>query len=224
VNVSGLAALPQLSAGKFSVQLATQLEVRDPVQAPSTPPSMTRVPQQTVPVAHWSVPLLPVQSRGSAGRVHVAAQLSAFVPRLKQHWSPAGHGPCPPSLDRHIGAAQTPAPLHATAQGAPVSCHAPAALQDWGCRGPLHCICPGAHDPVQVPLTQVWLLQADATTQVPVALHVSGWLPAVQLVDPAAHTPVHAPATHVVLEHAFPLFCHVPPEPQSCGCWPLHCT
>jgi hypothetical protein len=41
---------------------------------------------------------------------------------------------------------------------------------------PEHVVCPGAHTPVHEPLTQVWLLQAVPTVQVPAVLHVSGWL------------------------------------------------
>ncbi len=56
------------------------------------------------------------------------------------------------------------------------------------------------------------------------APQVSGWLAGVQAVEPDAHTPVQEPATQVELVQAFPLFCQVPPDPQFCGCWPLHCV
>jgi hypothetical protein len=61
----------------------------------------------------------------------------------------------PPSLDRHDGAVQIPAPVHATEHGDDVVCHAPAGLHVWGCRGPEHCISFGAQTPVHVPLMQV---------------------------------------------------------------------
>jgi hypothetical protein len=47
---------------------------------------------------------------------------------------------------------------------------------------PLQVFWPGAHEPVHVPPTQVWLLHAVPTVQVPEALQVSGWLLTEQLV------------------------------------------
>jgi hypothetical protein len=102
----------------------------------------------------------------------------------------------------HTGALQTPAPLQARAQGEPVFCQAPLESQVWGCSGPLHCVCPTAHTPVQLPPTQVWLLHSAPTTQLPELLHVSGSFFVVQPVEPEAQTPVHAPPTHVVPLHA----------------------
>jgi hypothetical protein len=59
--------------------------------------------------------------------------------------------------------------------------HAPAAVQV--CTPlPEHCVAPGAHTPVHVPLTHVWLVHAVPTVHVPVALQVSGWLEPEQLV------------------------------------------
>jgi hypothetical protein len=70
---------PQLEpAGGLSAQLVWQLEVRTVVlHDPTIPPSVTSVPQHKVPVPHWLVPVLPVQSSGSDGAWQVDAQLSA---------------------------------------------------------------------------------------------------------------------------------------------------
>ncbi len=152
-----------------------------------------------------------------------AAQASPPVLTFMQQLSPAGHVVVPPSLARHAVASQTPAPVQATEHAGPLFCQAPLAVQDWGCRLPPQRICPGAHTPVHVPLTQVWLVHAAPTTHAPDASHVSGSLLPVQPVAPTAHTPVHTPLTHVEPVHAAPLLRQVPPE-QLCGCWPLHCS
>jgi hypothetical protein len=225
VKVSGLAAEPQLRPGRFSVQVVWQLEAMVDVQAPAIPPSTTSVPQQTVPAPHSSVPVFPVQSSArEVDVVHDAAHAPYMVPAEAQQWSPEGHCSTPASRVWHAGAVQTPAPVHATGQGDVVVCQVPAVLHVWGWSGPLHCCWPGAQTPVQVPPTQVWSLHVAPTTQAPVALQVSGWLAGVHAVEPAAHTPVQVPATQVELVHALPLFCHVPPDPQFWGCWPLHCV
>jgi hypothetical protein len=38
---------------------------------------------------------------------------------------------------------------------------------------PEQVVCPGAHDPVQAPVTHVWLVHAVAVLQVPLLVHVS---------------------------------------------------
>ena len=48
-------------------------------------------------------------------------------------------------------------PLHTFRQAVP-SCQAPVALQVWGV-GPLHCLVPGVHWPVQAPPMQTWPVQ-----------------------------------------------------------------
>jgi hypothetical protein len=67
---------------------------------------------------------------------------------------------------------------------------------------PEHVVWFGAHDPVHVPETQVWLAQAVPADHCPEALHVSGWFIAEQLTCPGAHDPWQAPLTHVWLLHA----------------------
>ena len=42
---------------------------------------------------------------------------------------------------------------------------------------PEQVVCPGAHWPVQAPLTHVWLLQAVPFCHVPVLSHVCGCVP-----------------------------------------------
>jgi hypothetical protein len=79
VKVSGFAALPQLRAGRFSVQLVWQLDVIVDAHDPTTPPSTTSVPQHTVPAPHSLVPVLPVQSSGRAGAAHEASQAPGAV-------------------------------------------------------------------------------------------------------------------------------------------------
>jgi len=161
VKVSGFAVEPQLAPGRLSAQVAWQLDVSSEVeQLPTMPPTRTISAQQSVPAPHSSAPVLPVQSRGCVGEAQVAEHVCAPDIELLQQSSPAGHWlslvpPLLPPPVRHMGAVQTPAPVHATAHGEVVFCHAPVALQDWGCRGPPHCICPGAHEPEHVPLTHV---------------------------------------------------------------------
>jgi hypothetical protein len=66
--------------------------------------------------------------------------------------------------------------LHATAvPNVPLGVHVWTPL-------PLQVVWPGAHEPVHVPPTHVWLLQAAPATQAPDPLHVSGWLDNEQLV------------------------------------------
>jgi hypothetical protein len=70
VNARGSAALPQLRPGGFSVQVVWQLEVMAALHTGAVPPLRTMVPQQTVPLPHSSVPVLPVQSRACVVPVH----------------------------------------------------------------------------------------------------------------------------------------------------------
>jgi hypothetical protein len=218
VKVSGVVVLPQLRPGGFSVQVDWQLDVMAAVQNPAVPPLSTMVPQHTVPLPHSSVPLFPVQSSAWVVPVHEAAQVPVPVTPLEQQSSAEGHSMVPASAERHAGPVHTPAPAHATLQASVVVCQVPDALHVWGCKGPLHCMSPGAQTPVQVPLTQVLWLQAELTTQVPDALQVSGWLLLVHPVAPEAQTPAHTPPTHVEFVHGLPLSCQVPPELQFCGC------
>jgi hypothetical protein len=67
---------------------------------------------------------------------------------------------------------------------------------------PEQMVCPGAHTPVHVPPTHVWLTQAVPAVQLPLVLQVWGWLDDEQLVCPGAHAPVHAPLTQVWLVQA----------------------
>jgi hypothetical protein len=63
VKVSGVRVEPQLAPGRFSVHVASQLEVNDATEhEPTNPPSRTSVPQQTVPGPHPPGPVLPGQS------------------------------------------------------------------------------------------------------------------------------------------------------------------
>jgi hypothetical protein len=67
---------------------------------------------------------------------------------------------------------------------------------------------------------QAWLTQGEASTQVPVASHVSGVWP-LQFLAPTAQTPEQIPATHVLLLHgtAAP---HVPLAEHVCTPLPEH--
>jgi hypothetical protein len=66
---------------------------------------------------------------------------------------------------------------------------------------PWQVVWPGAHTPVQTPLTQVWLEQATAVPQVPLAAQV--WTPLPEhCVVPGTQTPVHPPLTHADATHA----------------------
>jgi hypothetical protein len=66
---------------------------------------------------------------------------------------------------------------------------------------PLHCVCPGAHDPVQPPVTQVWLLHATAVLHDPSLPQV--WTPLPEhWVVAGTQVPVHPPLTHAELTHA----------------------
>jgi hypothetical protein len=65
---------------------------------------------------------------------------------------------------------------------------------------PEQVVWPGAHEPVQAPLMQVWLVQAAAELHVPLDWQVCFPLPE-HCTAPGVHTPVHAPDTHAELEH-----------------------
>jgi hypothetical protein len=79
------------------------------------------------------------------------------------------------------------------AQAAPLFCHAPLVLQDCGC-WPLHCAAPGVHDPVHIPLTHAWFVQATGVPQLPEVLHVCTPLPE-HCNEPGAHDPAQTPDT-----------------------------
>ena len=91
VNVSGLAAVPQLRPGGFSVQVDWQLEETAVAQKPATPPLSTTVAQHVVPLPHSSEPVLPVQSSGCVDAEHVAAHVPVPDAPLAQQSSPEGH-------------------------------------------------------------------------------------------------------------------------------------
>ena len=59
---------------------------------------------------------------------------------------------------------------------------------------PEHCTAPGEHEPVQPPVTQLWL-QVTGVPHVPLSPQV--WTPEPEhCVPPGAHTPVQAPIAH----------------------------
>ncbi|MGH7732572.1 MAG: hypothetical protein ACREOE_02440 [Gemmatimonadales bacterium] len=87
---------------------------------------------------------------------------------------------------------------------------------------PEHVVWPGAHWPVQTPLTHVWLLHAVPFCHVPVLSQVCGWVPEVHWSPPGVQEPVQLPPTQAWLVQAV-AFCHAPVLLQVCGCWPLHC-
>jgi hypothetical protein len=81
VYVTGFSALPQPPVprppGGFSAQVVWHVEAKEATEhRPRAPPLKTIVPQQTVPAPHWSVPVLPAQSKALAGLVQLAAHVS----------------------------------------------------------------------------------------------------------------------------------------------------
>jgi hypothetical protein len=79
----------------------------------------------------------------------------------------------------------------------------PEVLQVSGWFEPEQLVWPGAHWPVHAPLMHVWLVQAAAVLQAPLAVH--DWTPLPEhWVWPGAQTPAHAPLTQVWLVHAEP--------------------
>jgi hypothetical protein len=90
--VAGFAAVPQLDTYVLSAQVVWQLDVIEfTAHVPSVPPPRTTVAQHIVPLPHWSVPVLPTQSRAVAGDVQLAAHVSVFVGEFRQQSSPAAH-------------------------------------------------------------------------------------------------------------------------------------
>ena len=67
---------------------------------------------------------------------------------------------------------------------------------------PLHCVWPGAHTPVQIPLMQVWLVHATGLPQLPLPPHSCVELPT-HCFEPGEHS------THVLCRHAGALPVHV---------------
>jgi hypothetical protein len=82
---------------------------------------------------------------------------------------------------------------------------APPEVHDWTPAAasmplPLHCVCPGAHEPVQAPLRHVWLVHAVAVLHAPAAEQVSTPFPEHWVVA-GTHTPVQEPLTHAEATH-----------------------
>jgi hypothetical protein len=103
--------------------------------------------------------------------------------------------------------------LQTTAQGVPMSCHAPIASHVCGCR-PTHCIEPGEHTPAQLPPVHV-LAHAVPDCHVPVLSHVCGVSP-LHCLAPGVQLPVQ-PLVVQTYWHADPKSSHWPLELHSCG-------
>jgi hypothetical protein len=83
-------------------------------------------------------------------------------------------------------------------------------------------VLPGAHAPVQAPMTHAWFVQGTAALQLPVASHVCTPLPE-HCVAPGAHTPWHVPLAHAWLAQGTPAP-HVPLVRHVCTALPEHCV
>jgi hypothetical protein len=119
-----------------------------------------------------------------------------------------------------MGAVQTPAPVQATVHGEPLSCHAPLGPQDWGCKGPSHCISPGAHSPAHSPDTHVCSPQSIAAPHRPEGAHVSTLLPTHRVAGaaqtaPLSTTPSPAASPAASGVTATPLSSGIPSTPTS---------
>jgi hypothetical protein len=102
-------------------------------------------------------------------------------------------------------------------------CQVPVALQVSGTL-PLQFTCPGAHTPLQRPITQVWFTHALGVLHWPIVVHVCDAFP-MHCVCEGPHTPPHALPTHVwFAAHAvdvpqLPMALHVCMAPR-----PTHCV
>jgi hypothetical protein len=106
------------------------------------------------------------------------------------------------------------------AQGVPLT-HAPPVPQVCGTPATLQPICPGAHSPVQMPETQVLLVQTIPFTQLP-PLHVSTLLFMPHVTSVGAHEPSHTPAMQVWWPQSMTVVPHCPLEPQVTTPLPEH--
>jgi hypothetical protein len=93
-----------------------------------------------------------------------------------------------------MGVAQAP-PTHGVLVHAVPPTQPPLVLQLCGVL-PMHVVCPGAHEPLQTPPTQVWLVHATGFPHAPAALQVSTPLGAPHCLFPGEH------ATQVLFRHA----------------------
>jgi hypothetical protein len=100
---------------------------------------------------------------------HAAPQPPQLLPSIRSLTHAPLHGLKPPlQVYPHAPIEQEPVALATPVVHAEAELHVPF---DWHVSSPLpeQSVCPGAQTPVHAPLTHVWLEQADAALQVPLA-------------------------------------------------------